>query len=130
MWYAASTFEALPHLRHLGITFPQPPILSFPDLVANREKYIRRLNGIYAQKLEAADVQVFRGWGRFVRTPAGGGSLKTVNVLREGKVAETLQAEHVLIATGERNAETSGTTELHSIGRQARAKAFSLLQGL
>ncbi|KAL8451888.1 hypothetical protein Emed_001768 [Eimeria media] len=127
MWNAANAFEGLHGLRHLGVDFPEAPRMNWERLVENREKYIRRLNGIYEQNLDKARVERFRGWGRLAGraaaaaaaadTPeaaqaarrAGVPKAHVVLVLDTREEAEkgappkqTLVAPHVLIATGGR----------------------------
>lgn len=88
MWYAAGLAEA----RQLAPAYGFAPAPAGPPdwaaLVARREAYLRRLNGIYADQLASRDVHCFATSGRLLgpgRVQAGEAELR---------------APHVLIATG------------------------------
>ncbi|MFB4205551.1 Glutathione amide reductase [wastewater metagenome] len=65
MWNAANAAEALRHAGDYGFDVTVNG-LDWGALVANREAYIQRLNGIYARNLDNSDVAVLRGEARFV----------------------------------------------------------------
>ena len=66
----------------------EPPTFDWPTLVANKDKEITRLNGIYERLLAGSGVAIFRARARVV-------DAHTVEV--EGK---RFTAAHILIATG------------------------------
>ena len=65
-----------------------PPTFDWPTLVANKDKEITRLNGIYERLLTAAGVSIFRSRARVVDAHA-------VEV-----AGKRLTAAHILVATG------------------------------
>src|SRR5262247_1760613 len=65
-----------------------PPTFDWPTLVANKDKEITRLNGIYERLLTGSGVTIFRARARVV-------DAHTVEV--DGK---RVSAAHILIATG------------------------------
>lgn len=87
MWFAAERAHALETAAEFGFTVDGVRF-DWSALVAGRDAFVARLNGIYAQMLETAGVTVFRGAGRFCapRTIEVGG--------------QRLCGEHVVIATG------------------------------
>lgn len=87
MWHAADFAEAAAHAHDYG--FDGLDVRhDWGRLVANRETYIQRLNGIYARNLEKDDVSFVAGDARFV-------DAHTVEV--DGR---QLSADHIVIATG------------------------------
>lgn len=87
MWNAA----ALAHANHDSGDYGfdvSPGRLDLPQLVARREAYIARLNGIYEQNLAKRRVEVGRGHARLVG-------------LGQVQVGErTVAGKHIVIATG------------------------------
>ncbi len=67
---------------------PVSPTFDWPTLVANKEKELGRLNGIYAGLLDGAGVETIRGRGTLV----------DAHTVRVGD--ETYTAKHILVATG------------------------------
>ena len=85
------------HAAQLGEVFHDGPEYGFDidswrhdwsRLVANREQYIRRLNGIYERNLEKDGIDLIRGWGKLDGPH---------HVLVDG---DRLEAKRILIATG------------------------------
>lgn len=89
MWHAGQLAHALDDAPGYGFA-PVQREHDWARLVADREAYLRRLNGIYENNLGKDAVDIYRGQARFV-TP------RAVEV--EG---QRLEGEHVLIATGGR----------------------------
>lgn len=91
MWYAAELAHYLEDASGYGFE-EVGGRLDWAGLVARREEYIERLRGIYARNLDRDGVTLVRGRARFT-----GERSVTVD-------DRTLEAEHVLIATGSRPA--------------------------
>lgn len=91
MWYAAHQAEQLERAGEFGFRVSLDG-LDWPDLVARREAYIRRLNGIYQRNLEHSQVDIVTGEARFVDP-------HTVAV-----ADRRLSAERLLVAVGGRPA--------------------------
>jgi glutathione reductase (NADPH) len=87
MWHAADLANRFAEAPGYGFE-TEPPPLNWNRLVARREDYIRRLNGIYTRNLESDGVTLLRGRGEF---------LDEHSLEVDG---ERLRAAHVLIATG------------------------------
>lgn len=88
MWHAADFAEQVAHAHDYGFDGLGNVTHDWAHLVANRETYIERLNGIYARNLEKDDVSFVAGEATFVDT-------HTVEV-----AGRQLTADHVVIATG------------------------------
>jgi glutathione reductase (NADPH) len=89
MWNAAHTLSAVERAGDYGIRTGAHE-LDWGSLVANREAYIRRLNGIYQHNLDRSGVAVIEGDARFV----------DANTLEVG--GERIHAERIVIAVGGR----------------------------
>jgi glutathione reductase (NADPH) len=87
MWHAAELAEAFRDAPGYGFT-ASTPTHDWPTLVANRENYIRRLNGIYERNLKNRSVDWVSGIAKLI-------DASTVDV--DG-VQYT--APHIIIATG------------------------------
>lgn len=87
MWQAAHAAEVMERAGDYGFSGVEPR-LDWSVLVAAREAYIERLNGIYDRNLDKSGVDVIRGHARFV-------DANTVEV--DGM---HYTAEHFVIATG------------------------------
>lgn len=88
-WYAANTAEALENARVFGFqNIPETIHFDWAHFKRERDAYIARLNGIYANNLDKSGVTLIRGFARFIDS-------KTIEV--EGK---TYSADHIVIATG------------------------------
>ncbi|MGN8199885.1 glutathione-disulfide reductase [Salinisphaera sp. RV14] len=87
MWHAAEFAIHAAHAHDYGFN-AVPPDHDWSTLVANRETYIKRLNGIYDRNLDKSGVEYVAGEAHFVDT-------RTVEV--DGR---RISATHVLIATG------------------------------
>lgn len=87
MWHAAEFAVAATHAHDYGFKSVSTEH-DWSHLVAARETYIKRLNGIYGRNLDKSEVTLIRGHARFIAD-------KTVDI--EGR---QISAEHILIATG------------------------------
>lgn len=88
MWYAASIAETLKYMAP-GYGFDvKLNGFSWSSLVAKRDQYIQRLNGLYANQLDRNKITVLNGFGRFV-------DQHTVSV-----AGKEYTAERILIAVG------------------------------
>ena len=87
MWYAASLGHAVDEYAGYGFDVVREDF-SWSALKRARDAYVRRLNGIYARRLETESIARIEGTARFVdaRTVAVGDT--------------RLSADHVVIATG------------------------------
>ena len=89
MWNAAGIAEALHHAADYGFEVGEVRF-DWPRLVAARNAYVERLNGIYARMLDESGVTLLRGQARFAAPDA-------VTV-----AGVTYRARHILIAAGGR----------------------------
>ncbi|MGI9332626.1 MAG: glutathione-disulfide reductase [Gammaproteobacteria bacterium] len=100
MWYAGHMAHMLGDAPDYGFGLERQPVEhDWPTLVGERNAYVKKLNGLYAKRLETTGVEFHAGTARFVGE-------------REVEVAPTgashsgegrrLSASHVLIATGGR----------------------------
>lgn len=89
MWYAAGIAQAMRDAPGYGFSVGDTRF-DWNALKARRDAYIARLNGIYANMLDKAGVDVVRGFARFV-------DARTIEV--NGK---RFSAPHIVIATGGR----------------------------
>ncbi|WP_409022012.1 glutathione-disulfide reductase [Dellaglioa sp. P0083] len=87
MWSAAVLAQDFDLATDYGFTKQQPQ-LDFEKLVANRSAYIERLHGAYFRNLDKNQVQVIKGYAKFIDN-------QTVEVNGSKYVSE-----HILIATG------------------------------
>ncbi len=90
--YASHFSESFEDSQGFGWS-PVSPDFDWTRLVANKDQEIERLNGIYRRMLENTGVTIFDGRGVLT-----GPNTVEVN-------GETLQAKHILIATGSRTTE-------------------------
>ena len=75
MFTAASFLESAEESVGYGIEHVAPPRLNWPALVKARDKYVERLNGIYARNLDSSGVERVVGGG-------GGGSVRRAHIVR------------------------------------------------
>lgn len=87
MWSAAALAQDFDLATDYGFTKQQPQ-LDFEKLVANRSAYIERLHGAYFRNLDKNQVQVIKGYAKFIDN-------QTVEVNGSKYVSG-----HILIATG------------------------------
>ena len=87
MWYAASLGHTVEEYAGYGFDVSRDGF-SWPALKTARDAYVKRLNGIYARRLETEGIARYHGTARFVDT-------RTVTV-----GDSRLSADHVVIATG------------------------------
>lgn len=90
LWNAAELAEKIGDLADYGLTGASTFQFEYPRLRQASREHIARLNGIYAQRLSEAGVELVAGHAELV----GPGSVRTGE--------RTLYAEHVLLATGGR----------------------------
>jgi glutathione reductase (NADPH) len=89
LMYGAQFRDAFEDAAGFGWQVP-PPAFDWPTLIANKDKEIDRLNGIYISMLRNAGVTLFEGFGRLV-------DAHTVEV-----AGKRYTARKILIATGGR----------------------------
>ena len=89
MFNAAAILDDLHVADSYGLSGSEGVKLDFSILKEHRDKYIKRLNGIYDDMLANNKVTLIRGWGKFVDS-------KTVEV----NGTDRYTADHILIATG------------------------------
>ncbi len=89
MVYASAFSTAAEDAAGFGWTVPEPTF-DWATLIANKDREIERLNGIYRDLLEGAGVRIIEGWARLL-------DRNTVEI--DG---DTFTAEKILIATGGR----------------------------
>ena len=96
MWSAAHIAHTLKHdMEHYGFSSGGEVTLDFPKLKQARDKYVKRLNGIYAGGFERAGVGSVFGDASFVDE-------HTVKVTDKDGNVTNYQAEKIVIATGGR----------------------------
>ncbi|NVK30360.1 MAG: glutathione-disulfide reductase [Gammaproteobacteria bacterium] len=88
MWYAAQVADTLRLAPSFGFGLSTNPSFDWTTLVADREAYIRRLNGLYEQGLDGANIERISGIGR----------LASAHEVKVG--SRTLSAERILLAPG------------------------------
>jgi glutathione reductase (NADPH) len=88
MWYAADVAEKI--AAGSGYGFNVEHTFDWTALCAQRDAYVRRLNGIYESSLKQANVDHIVGYGRFL----------DAQHIAVGE--HTFSAEHLVIATGGR----------------------------
>ncbi|MFN3197357.1 MAG: glutathione-disulfide reductase [Bradymonadia bacterium] len=99
MVYASHYHEAFEEAAGFGWTLEGKPTFDWPTLIANKDKEIARLNGIYERILKGAGVQIIHGWAKII-------DAHTVEVATdEGPKRYT--AKHILVATGGSPSTTS-----------------------
>jgi len=96
MWNAASIAETLHDMKHYGFSGYESDAISFDwgFIKENRDKYIKRLNGIYERNMANSDVESILG------TAALSGSQSVVVTPDDGSDPITYKAKNVLIASG------------------------------
>jgi len=98
MWNAASIAETLHDMKHYGFSLDNEAKFSWKFLKDARDRYILRLNGIYAGNMENSKVVSISGTASFTAP-------NTVQVLsdadgKESSSSATYTADHILISTG------------------------------
>jgi glutathione reductase (NADPH) len=89
--YASQFSEYFEDAAGYGWSVP-PATFDWPALIANKDKEIARLEGVYRGGLEKAGAEIFNSRAELV-------DAHTVRIVGEGR---TVSAEHILIATGGR----------------------------
>lgn len=87
MWYAAHLAQAVRDAPGYGLQATLGAV-DWRHLVAERNAYVRRLNGIYESRLDREKIPLFRGTASF----------EDAHTVRVGE--QRLQARKVLVATG------------------------------
>jgi glutathione reductase (NADPH) len=72
---------------------PSAPKFDWASFKPQRDAYIKRLNGIYANNFDREGVEFHHGWARFT-------SPSSIEVTRPDGEKYTLHGEHITIATG------------------------------
>ena len=95
---AASIAETLHDMKHYGFSLDNEAKFSWKFLKDARDRYILRLNGIYAGNMENSKVVSISGTASFTAP-------NTVQVLsdadgKESSSSATYTADHILISTG------------------------------
>lgn len=85
---AAHFHDHFAHAAGYGWSLTQSPTLSWPTLVANKDREISRLNGVYERLLAGSGVQLLSGHAR----------LLDAHTVQVGE--QQIRARHILIATG------------------------------
>jgi len=89
--YASQFSEHFADAAGYGWSVP-PATFDWPTLIANKDKEIDRLEGVYRRGLDNAGAEIFNSRAELV-------DAHSVRILAEGRV---VTAEHILIATGGR----------------------------
>ena len=96
MWSAAHIAHTVKHdMEHYGFSSGGEVTLDFPKLKQARDKYVKRLNGIYANGFTKAGVECVFGEATFV-------DQHTVQVTDKDGQVTNYQGEKIVIATGGR----------------------------
>ena len=102
MVYASQFSENFLDAPHYGWTIPGTPTFDWPIFIANKDKEIARLEGIYTKNVKAAGVTIFSDRAVFEDE-------HTLLLLNEGR---RVTAEKILIATGNRPTRDMGTDHI------------------
>ena len=94
MWNAASIAETIHDMSHYGFSGLDDISFDWSFLKQARDKYIRRLNGIYDGNIQNSGISKFEGLASF-----SGKNSVTVTPM-DGGAPTTYTAKHILIATG------------------------------
>lgn len=94
MWNAAHVAESIHDMHHYGFSGGEGVKFDWNSIKTNRDKYVKRLNGIYERNLENSGVTKIMGLGSF-------SAPNSVTVApTEGGDPVMYKAKHILIATG------------------------------
>lgn len=94
MWNAASIAETIHDMHHYGFSGMEGVAFDWSFIKQARDKYIERLNGIYARNLDNSGVTKIVG-----RASLSGRNSVTVHSLESGEKS-VYTAKHIVIATG------------------------------
>lgn len=113
MWWVATVHETLSELKNFAFHVKEMPTLCWRTLKLNRDKYIERLNGIYARNLSADQVEYFHATAKLqseatedprIRSQRGAADeappIHSIELRKPDGTTEVVTANHVLIATG------------------------------
>ena len=100
--YASEFREDFEDARAYGWTLPGEPKFDWQTLIANKDKEIARLEGIYTRNVKAAGVEIFADRAVF-EDP------HTIRLLNDDR---KVTAETILIATGNRPTRELGTSHV------------------
>lgn len=94
MWNAASIADAIHDMHHYGFSGQEGVTFDWNFIKTSRDKYIKRLNGIYDRNLDNSGITRLMGHGSL-----SGPNEVTVSPT-DGGAPQTFTAQHILIATG------------------------------
>nr|AZL94596.1 thioredoxin-disufide reductase [Nephromyces sp. MMRI] len=110
MWNAASLASTLGQLHHYGFTSSMPFKFDWATLKANRDRYIKRLNSIYAKNLENSGIMLLTGYASVSQVDS-----KIINIKRPDESITSVSADHVLITSGSEPSKLNIPGEQHTI---------------
>jgi glutathione reductase (NADPH) len=125
MWSAASIAETVHDMHHYGFTGVEEISFDWNFIKQNRDRYIKRLNGIYERNLENSGVTRIMGLASF------DGENSVTVVPSDGGDPISYKAKHILIAVGglpefpegpgikENSISSDGFFELEELPRKA-----------
>jgi glutathione reductase (NADPH) len=125
MWSAASIAETVHDMHHYGFTGVEEISFDWNFIKQNRDRYIKRLNGIYERNLENSGVTRIMGLASF------DGENSVTVVPSDGGDSISYKAKHILIAVGglaefpegpgikENSISSDGFFELEELPRKA-----------
>lgn len=90
LWYVSQTVEALHNAPQQALSGVLKPVFDWALFKQQRDAYIQRLNGIYAEALQKANIQHIQGFAEFI----------DANTVQVGE--QHYRAKHIVIATGSR----------------------------
>lgn len=90
--YGAHFADEFADAAGYGWTVPTPSF-DWPTLIANKDRELDRLNGIYLKLLEGSNVKLFEGRGRLLDP-------HTVEIADRDGATRTITSERIMIATG------------------------------
>ncbi|KAL7561589.1 hypothetical protein ACA910_004181 [Epithemia clementina (nom. ined.)] len=94
MWNAASIAESVHDMSHYGFSGLDDISFDWNFLKQARDKYVRRLNGIYDGNIQNSGIAKLEGLASLT------GQRNTVTVTSADGTVSTYTAKHILIATG------------------------------
>nr|AZL94588.1 thioredoxin-disufide reductase [Nephromyces sp. MMRI]AZL94589.1 thioredoxin-disufide reductase [Nephromyces sp. MMRI]AZL94590.1 thioredoxin-disufide reductase [Nephromyces sp. MMRI]AZL94591.1 thioredoxin-disufide reductase [Nephromyces sp. MMRI]AZL94592.1 thioredoxin-disufide reductase [Nephromyces sp. MMRI] len=99
MWNCATVNEIIAHVSpHYGFNFSSPPTFSWEYIKEKRDKFVNRLNGIYANNLKNSNIEYIVGMAKFLDKN------KVEVKLSDDKEekSKVFTADHIVIASGGR----------------------------
>lgn len=92
-WNAAAIAEQMKDAKAYGFSFKETAPFDWSGFKNKRDKYVERLNGIYAKNLEKDNVEFVHGRASFV-------DKNTVQIKMDDGSKETVRAKKILVAVG------------------------------